>query len=138
MHSDCWYLFQCRIYVSGRREFMSREDENLCLGKTRIYVSGRQTFICNIIDSTLSWKQQIKNITCKISRAIGVMYELRPFLNSTMIKNIYYSIIYSHIVYAIQLWAQLGKLKLTKYLSYKNILLGKVHDIFNISIAKFI
>ena len=25
-----------------------------------------------IIDSTLSWKQQIKNISCKISRAIGV------------------------------------------------------------------
>ena len=39
-----------------------------------------------IIDSTLSWKQQIKNI----------MHKLRPFLNSTMMKNIYYSIIYSH------------------------------------------
>ena len=78
-----------------------------------------------IIDITLSWKQQIKNITCKISRAIGIMYQLRPFLNSTMMKNIYYSIIYSHIVYAIQVCGtQLGKLKLTKYLSYKNVLLG--------------
>ena len=27
-----------------------------------------------IIDSTFSWKQQIKNITCKISRAISVVY----------------------------------------------------------------
>ena len=49
-----------------------------------------------IIDSTLSWMQQIKNITCKIYRAIGIMYKLRPFLNSTMMKNIYYSIIHSH------------------------------------------
>ena len=29
-----------------------------------------------IIDPTLSWKQQIKNISCKISRAIGIMYKL--------------------------------------------------------------
>ena len=30
-----------------------------------------------IIDVTLSWKHQIKNITCKIPRAIGIMYKLR-------------------------------------------------------------
>ena len=68
-----------------------------------------------IIDSTLSWKQQIKNITCKISKVIGIMCKLRSFLNSTMMKNIYYSIIYSHIVYMpFKCGAQL-----TKYLSYK-------------------
>ena len=75
-----------------------------------------------IIDSTLSWKQQIKNITCKISRAIGIMYKLRPFLNS-MMKNIYSSIIYS-LFMPFKCGAELGKLKLTKSLSYKNILLG--------------
>ena len=69
-----------------------------------------------IIDSTLSWKHQIKNITCKISRAIGIMYKLRPFLNSTMMKNIYYSIIYSHIVYARQVWGSAGKIETDKIL----------------------
>ena len=57
-----------------------------------------------IIDYTLSWKHQIKNISCKISRAIGVMYKLSPFLKSTMLRNVYYSLIYSHIVYGIQVW----------------------------------
>ena len=32
------------------------------------------------IDSTLSWKNHILNISKKISRAIGIMYKLRPFL----------------------------------------------------------
>ena len=43
------------------------------------------------------------------------MYKLRPFLNSTM-KNIYYSIIYSHIVYAFQVWGSAGKIETDKIL----------------------
>ena len=39
---------------------------------------------------------------------------LRPFLNSTKMKNIYYSIIYSHIVYAIQVWGSAGKIETDK------------------------
>ena len=32
------------------------------------------------------------------------MYKLRHFMNTIMLKNIYYSLIYAHIVYAIQVW----------------------------------
>ena len=32
------------------------------------------------IDSTLSWKHQVSNISKRISRTIGIMYKLRPFL----------------------------------------------------------
>ena len=119
-----------------------------------------------IIDSTLSWKHQTKNITCKISRAIGIMYKLRPFLNSTMMKNIFYSIIYSHIVCVIQVWGSAGKIETGKILvlqkrtirlisnkDKKPVLPGplastnpiffkleilKVKDIFTLQISKFI
>ena len=53
------------------------------------------------IDSTLSWKHQISNISKKISRATGIMYKLRPFLPLNVMKNVYYSLIYSYI-YAIE------------------------------------
>ena len=33
-----------------------------------------------LIDSTLSWKDQILNISKKISRSLGIMYKLRPFV----------------------------------------------------------
>ena len=33
-----------------------------------------------------------------------------------MMKNIYYSIIYSHIVYAIQVWGSAGKIETNKIL----------------------
>ena len=51
-----------------------------------------------IIDSSLRWKHRILSLTKKISRSIGIMYKLRPFLPLKVMKNVYYSLIYSHIV----------------------------------------
>ena len=70
---------------------------------------------------TLSWKQQIKNISCKISWVIDIMYKLSPFLNPTMLKDIYYRFIYSHIVYAIQVCGSAGKSETNKKLVLKNV-----------------
>ena len=55
-----------------------------------------------LIDSTLSWKSQIspKNI----SHSIGIMYKLRPFVNVNTMKSVYYSIIYPHLIYGLQVW----------------------------------
>ena len=57
-----------------------------------------------LIDSSLSWKYHIDNLTKKISRAIGVMYKIRYFVNSKILMNLYYSLIYPHLLYAIQVW----------------------------------
>ena len=67
------------------------------------------------IDSTLSWKHQISNISKKISQAIGILYKLRPFLPLKVMKNVYYySLIYSHIIYAIEAWSSACKTELDK------------------------
>ena len=54
-----------------------------------------------IIDSHLKWKKHISTVSKKISRCIGIMCKLKQFIN---VKNIYYSLLYSHLVYAIQVW----------------------------------
>ena len=69
-----------------------------------------------LIDSTLSWKNHILNISKKISRAIGIMYKLRPFLPLKVMKNVYYSLIYSHIIYAIEAWGSASKTEMDKIL----------------------
>ena len=46
-----------------------------------------------IIDSRLNWKNHILTISKKISGCIGIMCKLRQFVNTNMLKNIYYSCI---------------------------------------------
>ena len=68
-----------------------------------------------LIDSTLSWKHHVSNISKKISRSIGIMYKLRPFLPLNVLKNVYYSLVYSHIVYSIEVWGSALKTEWTRY-----------------------
>ena len=42
------------------------------------------------------------------------MYKLRPFLPLNVMKNVYYSLIYSHIIYAIEVWGSAFKAELNK------------------------
>ena len=69
-----------------------------------------------LIDSTLSCKHHILNISKEISRAIGIMYKLRPFLPLKVMRNVYYSLVYSHIIYAIEAWGSAFKTELEKIL----------------------
>ena len=69
-----------------------------------------------LVDSSLSWKYKISDLTKKISRAIGIMYKLRTFLPLKVMQNVYYSLIYSHIIYAIEVWGSAFKTELDKIL----------------------
>ena len=68
------------------------------------------------MDCHLNWKQHILNISKKISRSIGVMYKLRHYINLSMLVNIYYSLIYPHLIYAVQVWGSACKTELNKLL----------------------
>ena len=44
------------------------------------------------------------------------MYKLRPFLPLNVLKNVYYSLVYSHIVYAIEVWGSTFETEMDKIL----------------------
>ena len=69
-----------------------------------------------LVDSSLNWKHHISTLAKKISRAIGIMYKLRPFLPLNVMKNVYYSLIYSQIIYAIEVWGSAVKSEMPKIL----------------------
>ena len=61
-----------------------------------------------MIDSTLTWHTHIGNISRKMSRAIGLLYKIRPFVNMKVMKTLYYSLVYPHLTYAIEVWGSAG------------------------------
>ena len=46
-----------------------------------------------IIDSGLTWHEHIDCVTQKMSRAIGLMYKIRPFVNKKIMRILYYLIV---------------------------------------------
>ena len=56
------------------------------------------------IDCNLNWKSHVAEISKKIKRNIGVICKLRNFVNSHILKNLYYSLIYPYLIYGIVAW----------------------------------
>ena len=57
-----------------------------------------------MIDSTLTWRAHIDNVSSKMSRAIGLLYKIRPFVNIKLLRTLYYSLVYPYLIYAIEVW----------------------------------
>ena len=88
----------------------SKHNVTIKINKKAINEKESIKYLGVLNDSSLSWKHHIINLTKKISRAIGIMYKLRPFIPVNVMKNIYYSLVYSHIIYAIEIWRSAFKI----------------------------
>ena len=121
-----------------------------------------------LIDEHLNWKEQISQITKKISRSVGIICKLRNCIDVLLLRTIYYSLVYSHLNYGIQVWGSACKTDLEKILIlqkkavramsgnrwyqtygnpgplthsnplFKSLGILKIYDIYKLSIGKFI
>ena len=57
-----------------------------------------------LIDSHLTFKNHIDDLTKYISRGIGNFYKLRHYVTREILTNVYYAIIYPFLLYGITIW----------------------------------
>jgi len=62
-------------------------------------------FLGLYLDPNLSYANNAQRIIKKISSALFVMRKAKNVLNKSSLKLLYYSLIHSHIIYAIQVWS---------------------------------
>ncbi len=69
-----------------------------------------------LIDSNLTWKYHIDNISSKISKAIGIIARLRHFVPVSTLHNIYRCLILPYITYGLIVWGHAPKKYINKIL----------------------
>ena len=69
-----------------------------------------------LMDEHLKWKQQIANVTKKISRGIGIIAKLRSYVDPKLLVNIYYCLVYSYLSYGVEAWGSACDADLEKIL----------------------
>ena len=70
-----------------------------------------------LIDNNLSWKHHIDYIALKISKTIGIISRLRHFIPTSIILDIYRSLIHPYISYGLSVWGQTTKTNLKRILT---------------------
>ena len=137
----------------------------LKIHKKAISESAYIKYLGIMIDSTLTWNIHIDKISKTISRSIGLLYKIRPFVNNKILKMLYYSLVYPHLNYVTEAWGSADPTYLNRILIlqkrivrmltfndlrqqdfsfpssdplfYKLEIL-KIQDIFKVKIGKFI
>ena len=60
-------------------------------------------------DESLSFDCHIKNLIKKLSRSVGILAKVKPFLNTKALLNLYYAIFHSHQQYGLITWSSTFK-----------------------------
>ena len=79
------------------------------------------TYLGVTLDAQISFKYHIDELTKKISRGMGLLYKLQPFVTTKILTNVYYTIIYPFLLYGIPLWGTSSKNLLTPILVLQKI-----------------
>ena len=72
------------------------------------------------IDENLQWHNQIIHVNRKIVKNIGILFQLRRYLNIHMLTNLYYTLIYPYLSYGLMSWGTTYKSKLNQFSSKLN------------------
>ena len=78
-----------------------------------IVISGHEIDkVCNtkflgiVLDDHLNWESHIQYIKNKISKTIGTLKKLRPYINISTMVSLYYSFIYPYLMYCVHVWGK--------------------------------
>ena len=74
-------------------------SNNYLLNDVEIQVSHTVKYLGIFLDDRLSFKTHIDFLVPKISRSVGIMIKLRPYLPTETLTALYYALGHSHILY---------------------------------------
>ena len=68
-------------------------------------------FLGIILDDDLNFKAHVNGVLLKVNSACGIIRQFRPSLPQSVLKTIYFSLVWSHLSYGIVVW---GKCSVTE------------------------
>lgn len=111
-----WFIANHLSVNTSKTEFMifhrkrtTPFDIKLKIGNKNINRVSSFQFLGLVIQENLSWKNQVRNISVKINRTIGVMRRVKKFLPPSALLNIYHSLISCHFNQNLLLWGHEAK-----------------------------
>ena len=83
-----------RLY---QRDEIPLKLPNVSIGNQFIEREHSMKFLGVLLDENITWINHLKLIENKISKNIGILYEVKPYLNQICLNYIYFSFIHCHL-----------------------------------------
>ena len=92
------------VFKSKRKQFDG--EMKLKLSRKRLFPTDSVKYLGVKIDGNLSWKSHIDYLSVKLSRANVLLFKIRNFVNSSILRTIYFAISELHLNYCCLVWSQ--------------------------------
>lgn len=79
-------------------------NESIIIGGEIIEQVTNVKFLGMFIDSNLRFNYHVHHISKKIARCLGILYKLRDFFPTHILKSLYYTLAYPYLSYGIEVW----------------------------------
>ena len=96
------------VLFHSRQKKVSTDFE-LTLNNKRLKQESSIKYLGIYIDSFLSWKTHVVYISKKIKRNIGILCKLRYYVQTDILVNLYYALIYPFLTYGLLAWGNTYK-----------------------------
>ena len=77
-----------------------------CALTVNLSVKPTQKYLGVLIDSNLSWKPHIHELSKKKGKTVGILSKLRYYASIVILISVYYPLIHSFLKYGIEVWSQ--------------------------------
>lgn len=81
-------------------------NNTIIINSTEIKRNEEVKYLGVIIDEKLTWKEHIKYVILKITKFCSIFYKLRYLVPITVLRKIYFSLVHSHLIYGIEVYAK--------------------------------
>ena len=92
------------VFKSKRKQLDG--EIKLKLSRKRLFPTDSVKYLGVRIDGNLSWKSHTDYLSAKLSRANALLFKIRNFVNSSILRTIYFAILESHLNYCCLVWSQ--------------------------------
>ena len=110
------------ITTKQKRNVLKSSNQNLELNirSNELDVVQKTKYLGVQIDCSLDWKEQIKAVTAKVSRAIGFLKHATKFLPRVTLENLYIGIVEPHLRYCCSIWGCCGSSEINQLQKLQN------------------
>ena len=92
------------IFKSKQKNFGGDLKIKLC--SKRLYPTESVKHLGLKIDTNLSWKYHLNDLSIKLNRASAVLFKMRKYVSLRILRSIYFAIFDSYLPYCCLVWAQ--------------------------------
>ena len=107
----------CMLIVTKQKHsYLKYRNENLHLTmrSKELEVIQKNKYLGVVIDNSLNWKEHIKSVSAKVSKAIGFLRHAKAFLPQETLKALYTVVVGPHFRYCCSVWRCAGSTEINQ------------------------